>query len=109
MSTFKHYLDVIRQSCAEIADRDSFLYAIKRMRYGKRDGEYHLARIYEDGNTIVHRDLACAYALYYVAAEKGLQEAHQHLATLKLMLVANEWERAKTTIRKLQQGKSIFN
>ena len=109
MSTFKYYFNVIKQTCTEIADRDNLLYALKRMRYGKRDGEYCLARIYEDGNTIVHRDLACAYALYYVAAEKGLQEAHQHLATLKLMLVANEWERAKTTIQKLQQGKTIFN
>lgn len=109
MNTFKHYFDVIKQTCTQIADRDSFLYAIKRIRYGKRDGEYFLAKIYEDGNSFVHRDLACAYALYYVAAEKGLQEAHEHLASLKLMLMADEWARAKTTIRKLQQGKPVFN
>lgn len=109
MSTLKHYFDVIKQTCTEIADRDNFLYAIKRMRTGKRDGELFLAKIYEDGNSLVHKDLACAYALYYVAAEKGLQEAHQHLAVLKSMLMADEWARAKSAIRKLQQGKAVFN
>lgn len=109
MELLKHYFDVIKQTCAEIADRDNFLYALKRIRNGKRDGEYFLAKIYEDGSTLVHKDLACAYALYYVAAEKGLQEAHQHLALLKSMLMADEWMRAKATIQKLQQGRWLLN
>jgi len=109
MNTLKYYLDVLKQTCTEIADRDSFLYAIKRMRHGKRDGEYYLAQIYEDGNSFIQRDLASAYALYYVAAEKGLQQAHEHLATLKLMLMADEWARAKMTIQKLRQGRQVFN
>ena len=102
MNMLKHYLNAVKNTCTEIADRDSFLYALKRIKAGKRDGEYHLARIYEDGNTIVHKDLACAYALYYVAAEKGLKEAQEHLTQLKLLLMADEWQRAKATIHNLQ-------
>lgn len=109
MSTIKHYFDVLKQTCTEIADRDSFLYAIKRMRHGKRDGEYCLAQIYEDGNSFVRRDLASAYALYYLAAEKGLLEAHEHLAVLKPTLMADEWARAKAAIQKLRQGQMVFN
>lgn len=102
MNRIKHYLNAVKSTCTEIADRDSFLYALKRINSGKQDGEYHLARIYEDGNTIVEKDIACAYALYHVAAEKGLAEAHEHLAKLKLRLMADEWQRAKTTIANLK-------
>ena len=105
MNPITHYISAIKQSCTEIADRDSFLYAIKRIKNKKSDGEYYLARIYEMGSSIVQRDLACAYALYFIAAEKGLQQAQQHLSDLENLLVAEEMQRAQNTILKLKSEK----
>ena len=102
MNPITHYLSAIKQNCMEIADRDSFLYAIKRIKRKKCDGEYYLARIYETGSSIVQRDLACAYALYYIAAERGMEAAREHLNQLALSLMADDLQRAQHTIEKLK-------
>lgn len=100
--SFQSYFNSVKDACTEIADRDNFLYALQRIQRGKKDGELCLARIYEQGNSLVHQDQACAYALYVIAAEKGFKQARKHIDTLGSLLKTEDLKRAQTAILKLK-------
>jgi TPR repeat protein len=61
-------------------------------------GFFLLGQIYEQGTSFVSSNLALAYAMYCLSAEKELSEARQEALRLKSRLNARDWARVNKTL-----------
>lgn len=100
---FKKAWDTLNTSVRDYADRRYFRYVKQQVEVGNKDGQFLLARMYEEGNTTVAQDWVTAYVLYYLSDQKGVKEAKHCLEALRPKLSTESWQEAQAIIRKLDE------
>jgi len=102
---FKRVWNKFNTYMTHYADRSDYRYVSRQADVGNKHSQFLLAQMYETGNAAVKQDRVSAYVLYYIADQKGVQEAQHCLESLEPKLLAEEWQEAQSIIRKLNERK----
>ncbi len=83
-------------------DRVCYLNALEQTLEGRAQGFLSLGRLYEMGSRIVSRDLALAYAMYCLSAQKQRLNDTTYLDMMRIQskMTARDWVKANETMEK---------
>ena len=71
-------------------DQDNYIRALIHTADDKPKGFFYLARIYEQGSSVMSADSAIAYAMYRLGASQKMKEVNEKIRTLKSHLMIKD-------------------
>lgn len=100
---FQEFLLALKLSINSLADKMLYIDALSSAAEESAQGFFLLGDIYEKGNSFISRDMALAYVMYYLSAQKQMKVADDKASQLRLRLTSRDWMKINRTLKKFSQ------